>query len=75
LAYNIISLFRQVSSEKRKNKRLQTIILNCYAVGAWMTKKENSKVLKLAVPIKKRKWMDGIFDRVDETFFPLSLKN
>ena len=73
LAYNIISLFRQVSSEKPNNQRLQTIRLNCYAVGAWMTKKGNSKVLKLAVPIKRRKWMDGIFARVDQTFFPLSV--
>jgi len=75
LAYNIISLFRQVSSEKPKHQRLQTLRLNCYAVGAWMTKKGNSKVLKMAVPIKKRKWMDGIFAKVDETQFPLSLQN
>ena len=52
LAYNIISLFRQVSSEKPQNKRLQTLSSNCYAVGAWMNKKGNSKVLKIAVPIK-----------------------
>ncbi len=73
LAYNIISLFRQVSSEKPKHQRLQTLRLNCYAVGAWMTKKGNSRVLKLAVPIKKRKWMDGIFAKVDICSFPLSL--
>jgi hypothetical protein len=74
LAYNIISLFRQVSSEMPKQQRLQTLRLNCYAVGAWMTKRGNSKVLKMAVPIKKRKWMDGIFAQVDKTDFPLSLK-
>jgi hypothetical protein len=28
----------------------------------------------MAVPIKKRKWMDGIFAQVDKTDFPLSLK-
>ena len=74
LAYNFISLFRQVSSERPQHQRLQTLRLNCYAVGAWMTKKGNSKVLKMAVPIKKRKWMDGIFAKVDETSFPLSLQ-
>ena len=74
LAYNMISLFRQVSSEKPKHQRLQTLRLNCYAVGAWMTKKGNSKVLKMAVPVKKRKWMDGIFAKVDEVSWPLSLK-
>ncbi|MFZ1495776.1 MAG: IS1380 family transposase [Saprospiraceae bacterium] len=73
LAYNIISLFRQVSSEKPNHQRLQTLRLNCYAVGAWMTKKGNSRILKLAVPIKKRKWMDGIFGKVDSCSFPLSL--
>jgi len=74
LAYNIISLFRQVSSEKPTHQRLQTLRLNCYAVGAWMTKKGNSKVLKMAVPIKKRKWMDGIFAKVDDCEFPLSIQ-
>lgn len=75
LAYNIISLFRQVSSGKPKHQRLQTLRINCYAVGAWMTKKGNSKVLKMAVPIKKRKWMDGIFAKVDDCSLPLSLQN
>jgi len=74
LAYNIISLFRQVSSEKPKNQRLQTLRLNCYAVGAWMTKNGNSKILKLAIPIKKRKWMNGIFGKVDDCSFPMSLQ-
>ena len=74
LAYNMISLFRQVSSDKPKQQRLQTLRLNCYAVGAWMTKKGNSKVLKMALPIKKRKWMDGIFEKVDNTEWPISLK-
>jgi hypothetical protein len=74
LAYNIISLFRQVCSEKPKQYRLQTLRFNCYATGAWMTKKGNSKVLKLAVPIKKCKWMVGIFAKVEDCSFPLSLK-
>lgn len=74
LAYNIISLFRQVSSERPKHQRLQTLKLNCYAVAAWMTRNGNRKTLKLAVPIKKRKWMDGIFAKVDETDFPISLQ-
>jgi hypothetical protein len=39
-----------------------------------MTKKGNSKVLKMAVPIKKRKWMDGIFAKVDDCEFPLSIQ-
>ncbi len=59
LAYNIISLFRQGSYEKPKHQRLQTLRLNCYAVGAWMTKKGNSMILKLAVPIKNANgWME-----------------
>jgi len=74
LAYNIISLFRQVTSKKPQQQRLQTLRLNCYAVGAWMTKRGNSKVLKMAVPIKKRKWMDGIFAKVDILSLPLSLQ-
>lgn len=74
LAYNLISLFRHVSSEGSKNQRLQTIRLNCYAVAAWMTKKGNSRVLKMAVPIKKRQWMDGIFSKMESYSLPYSLR-
>lgn len=74
LAYNLISLFRHVSSEGSKHQRLQTIRLNCYAVAAWMTKKGNSRVLKMAVPIKKRQWMDGIFSKMDNYSLPYSLR-
>lgn len=74
LAYNLISLFRHVSSEGSKNQRLQTIRLNCYAVAAWMTKKGNSRVLKMAVPIKKRQWMDGIFSKMENCSLPYSLR-
>lgn len=74
LAYNLISLFRHVSSEGSKHQRLQTIRLNCYAVAAWMTKKGNSRVLKMAVPIKKRQWMDGIFSKMENYALPYSLR-
>ena len=53
-----------------------SVLWNKYAIPlAWMTKKGNSKVLKMAVPIKKRKWMDGIFAKVDDCEFPLSIQN
>lgn len=74
LAYNLISLFRHVTTEDTKNQRLQTLRLNCYAVGAWMTKKGNSRILKMAVPIKKRKWMDGLFSKVESYCIPYSLR-
>ena len=74
LSYNLISLFRHVSGEGTKNQRLQTLRLNCYAVAAWMTKKGNSKILKMAVPIKKRKWMDGIYSKVEKHIMPYSLR-
>lgn len=74
LAYNLISLFRHVSSEGSKNQRIQTIRLNCYAVAAWMTKRGNSKVLKVAVPIKKRQWMDGIFSKMENCTLPYSVR-
>lgn len=73
LAYNLMSLYRQVTYGKQHQPMLQTLRVNCYAVGAWMVKKGNSRILKMAVPMKKRQWMDGLFEKLKPDILPYSL--
>ena len=68
-AYNLMSLFRQLSHQKQTQPTLSTLRFNCFAVGSWI---ENN-VLQMSVPIKRRQWYDGLFSCVENVKLPLSL--
>jgi len=74
IAYNLMSLFKHVSTQNQAQQRLHTIRVKCFAVGSWMVKNGNQKVLKLAVRIEKRPWMDGLLKLARDVTMPLSLK-
>jgi hypothetical protein len=59
ITYNLLSLFRQCVLQSPIRQRLSNIRFNCFPVGAWITKQGNSKVLKMALKMKIRQWMDG----------------
>jgi hypothetical protein len=73
VSYNLMSLFRQVTHQNQARPRLPTLRFNCFAVGSWIVKKGNATVLKLSVPLKRRQWYDGLFDKIRNTVFPISL--
>lgn len=67
VAYNIISLFRHFALQSHKKSTMNTLRVHCFALGAWTVKHTNRKVLKLALPVKKRPWMDGLFSKIETT--------
>lgn len=67
VAYNIISLFRHFALQSHKKSTMNTLRVHCFALGAWTVKHANRKVLKLALPVKKRPWMDGLFSKIETT--------
>lgn len=67
VAYNIISLFRHFALQSHKKSTMNTLRVHCFALGAWTAKHANRKVLKLALPVKKRQWMDGLFSKIETT--------
>ena len=64
VAYNIMSLFRFFALQSHKRATLKTLKLYCFALGAWTTSHSNKKVLKIALPLKRRKWMEGVFSQI-----------
>ena len=73
IAYNLMSLFRQLTHKNQAQPRLPTLRFNCFAVGSWIAKEGNSRVLKMSVPLKRRQWYDGLFSAVNNIELPLSL--
>ncbi len=64
VAYNIMSLFRFFALQSHKRATLKTLKLYCFALGAWTVNHSNKKVLKIALPVKRRPWIDGIFSQI-----------
>lgn len=65
VAYNLISLFRHFALNERNKAMHSTLKSYCFALGAWTSKHANKKVLKIALPVKRRQWMDGIFAKIE----------
>jgi len=64
VAYNLMSLFRHFALNDKKRSTLKTLKSYCFALGAWKVNHANREVLKISLPVKKRPWLDGIFDNI-----------
>ena len=54
IAYNLMSLFRHFALNHHKKATLSTLRSYCFALGAWKVNHANRKVLKIALPTKRR---------------------
>lgn len=68
MAYNIMALFKH--EVINSNMRLSTLRSYCFALGSWITEHANQKVLKISLPQKRRAWMDGLFENVEQSQIP-----
>ncbi len=75
IAYNIMSLFRFYALQSHNKSTLKTLKLYCFALGAWTVNHSNKKVLKIALPVKRRPWMDGIFKQITNFNAPVCYPN
>nr|WP_301923214.1 hypothetical protein [Ferruginibacter sp.] len=69
VAYNLMSLFRQVTLQKQPSPTLVTLRFNCFAVGSWI----QGDVLKRSVPLKRRQWYNSLFSFIENSNLPLNL--
>lgn len=65
VAYNLISLFRHFALNEHNRATMSTLKSYCFALGAWTATHANKKVLKIALPVKRRSWMDGLFAKIE----------
>ncbi|HWY33145.1 MAG TPA: IS1380 family transposase [Nitrosopumilaceae archaeon] len=72
IAYNMMSLFRQVVLQTKTQATLSTLRFKCFALGSWISKHAGKTTLKVSAIGEKRKWLDGLFDTVsqnDKSFY------
>lgn len=75
IAYNIMSLFRFFALQSHQKSTLRTLRAYCFALDAWTVNHSNKKVLKISLPVKKRPWMMGIFQSIQQNAPPFQFSN
>lgn len=65
VAYNLVSLFRQLVLKSKKQPHLSTIRTRLFAIGSFVIRKANQTILRLSLSMQKRKWLSGLFTRVN----------
>jgi hypothetical protein len=61
MAYNLMSLFRQGVLGSGIQEQLKTLRYKVFAIGGYMIKRGNSRILKLSLAMKRREWFNGLW--------------
>jgi hypothetical protein len=61
MAYNLMSLFRQAVLKTKKQNFLSTLRYKTFAIGGYLIKDGNSKILKLSLAMQRRQWFKGLW--------------
>jgi hypothetical protein len=70
LAYNLMSLFRQAVLGTKVMHFMKTLRYKVFAIGAYMIKNGNTRILKLSLAMKRREWFSGLWDISNQTNWP-----
>jgi hypothetical protein len=72
MAYNLMSLFRQVVVKGKTQQFLKTLRYKTFAIGAYMVKDGNIKILKLSLAMQRREWFKGLWSTSNYLCLPHS---
>lgn len=61
MAYNLMSLFRVAVLKSKKQNFLKTLRYKTFAIGGYLVKNGNSRILKLSLAMKRRQWFKGLW--------------
>jgi hypothetical protein len=75
VAYNLLSLFRQIILREKRQSTLKTLSFKCFALGAWIAERSRQRTLKNALAQKRRPWLDGLLDITHTIAPPYSKPN
>ena len=68
VAYNILALFKHQILQT--SMRLSTLRAYCFALASWITNHANKKVLNISLPVKRRAWMNSLFENIKNSELP-----
>lgn len=70
LAYNLMSLFRQAVLGTNVQQFMKTLRYKVFAIGGYMIKNGNTRILKLSLAMKRREWFKGLWSSTELMSWP-----
>ena len=70
MGYNLISLFRQAILDTKTHQQLKTLRYKVFAIGSYISKDGNNRILKLSLAMRRRKWFEGIWSSTNLFSWP-----
>lgn len=70
IAYNIMALFKQAVLRADKLPQLKTLRYKIFAIGGYITRSGNQRLLNLSLNMKRRKWIEGIWNQSQHFSWP-----
>ncbi|MFM8743211.1 MAG: hypothetical protein ACKODM_07795, partial [Cytophagales bacterium] len=67
-----ISLFRQVVLGQKVHQQMKTLRYNVFAIGGYIIKNGNQRILKLSLAMKRREWFTGLWMDTNSIKTPLN---
>ena len=75
MGYNLMSLFRQAILNTKIHQQLKTLRYRVFAIGSYIIKDGNDRILKLSLAMKRRRWFEGIWSSTELFSWPFVVSN
>jgi len=75
VAHNLMSLFRLQVLNHKHHPVLSTIKFQCIAIGSYLVKSGHKTVLKLSAKDKRKQFLEGLFQKLDNLSPPFQMSN
>ena len=75
VAYNLMSLFKQVIVQDKVRPTLKTLRYSCLGIGSYMVKNGSERILKMSLNMKRRSWITKLWENgntISSPFITLS---
>jgi hypothetical protein len=70
VAYNLMSLFKQVIVQDKVKPTLKTIRYKCLSIGSYLVHNGRERILKMSVHMKRRSWITKLWENIDDVKTP-----
>lgn len=70
MAYNPISLFKKAVVKRTQQAQLKTLRCAVFAIGGYITRNGNQRILKLALAMRRRQWISALRDSAQHFNWP-----
>lgn len=72
IAYNLMSLFKQALVKGSPQPQLKTLRYTAFAIGGYITRKEDQRILKLALAMRRRQWITSLWEASQHFAWPFA---